>query len=162
MDRDLLSAVLGRRIWPRSLAPARLRGYRRKSVRGASYPVVLQQRRVSVEGVILDGVDVAEKARLSAYEGDGYELVTAQTELPRRRLRRVFLFTPKCGAYNSSSRPWSFAGWRLRHKRLTMKAVVVGWVEQNAQPARNCRTGELMGFAALNPSYRGSGERTGR
>jgi hypothetical protein len=28
MDRDLLSKVVGRRVWPRALKPARLPGYR--------------------------------------------------------------------------------------------------------------------------------------
>ena len=129
MDRELLSAVLGRRVWPCALAPAVLRGYRRGSVLGASYPVVLRQRRASVEGVILRGVGAAETARLCAYEGGGYEPAQALAELPRRSVRRVLLFRPRPGAYTVSTRPWSFVGWRLRHKRLAMKAVVVGWVE---------------------------------
>ena len=134
MERELLSAVLGRRVWPCALAPAVLRGYRRRSVLGASYPVVLRQRRASVEGVILRGVGAAETARLCAYEGGGYEPVKALAELPRRSVRRVLLFRPKRGAYTVSIRPWSFVGWRLHHKRLAMKAVVIGWVEQNAKP----------------------------
>jgi len=126
MDRDLLSAVLGRRMWPRSLVPAVLRGHRCKGVRGANYPVVLRQRRAAVDGVILDGVGTVDQARLSAYEGDGYELVQALAELPRRRCRRVFLFAPRRGAYVVSNRPWTFAGWRLRHKKSVMTAVAVG------------------------------------
>ena len=82
MDHDLLSAVLRRRVWPRALAPAVLRGYRRSSAQGASYPVVLRRRGASVAGVILCGVSTAETARLFAYEGDGYELACAVAELP--------------------------------------------------------------------------------
>ena len=126
MDRDMLSAVLERRVWPRSLVPVVLRGHRRKGVRGANYPVVLRQRRASVDGVILDGVGTVEQARLSGYEGDGYELVLALAEPPRRRCRRVFLFAPRRGAYVVSNRPWSFASWRLRHKRSAMMAVAGG------------------------------------
>jgi len=123
MDRDLLSAVMGRRVWPRVLAPAVLRGYRRRNVQGASYPIVQRQRDASIRGVILDRVGTVEQARLSAYEGDGYELALALAELPRRRCRRVFLFVPRRGAYVVSNRPWTFASWRRRHKRSVLIAV---------------------------------------
>jgi len=136
MDRHLLSALLGRRAWPRSLVPAVLRGHRRKGVRGANHPVVLRQRRASVDGVILHGVDTVEQARLSAHEGDGYDLVQALAELPRRCCRRAFLFAPRRGAYVVSNRPWTFAGWRPRHKQLAMKSVAVGWVEQTCETHR--------------------------
>ena len=126
MDRDLLSAVLGRRVWPHVLAPVVLRGYRCRSVHGASYPIVQRQRDASISGVILDGVGTVEQARLSAYEGDRYELVQALAELPRRHCKRVFIFAPRRGAYVVSNRSWSFAGWRLRHKKSVMMAVAVG------------------------------------
>jgi hypothetical protein len=95
-------------------------------VRGANYPVVVRQRRASVDGVILDGVGAVEQVRLSAYESDGYELVQVLAELPRRRCTRVFIFAPRLGAYVVSNRPWSFAGWRLRYKRSAMIAVAAG------------------------------------
>ena len=92
-------------------------------MRGASYPVLLRKRRASVKGVILDAVTAAERDRLFAYEGDdGYELMQAVVELPRRRLRRIFLFRPSRGAC-ASNPPWSFPGWRLRHKRWVMMAL---------------------------------------
>ena len=132
----MLSTVLERRVWPRSLVPAVLRGHRRKRVLGANYPAVLRQRRASVDGVILDGVSTVEQVRLSAYEGDGHELVQALAEVPRRRCRRVFFFAPRCGACVVSNRPWSFTGWRLRYKQLAMKSVAVGWVEQPCETHR--------------------------
>lgn len=119
MDRELLSAVVGRRVWRCSLVPAVLRGYRRSSVRGASYPIVVPQRGASVEGVILRGVGAVEIARLRAYEGDGYELVRT---LARKPPRTVLLFQPKPGFYDMTQRRWTLAGWRLRHKRSVMKA----------------------------------------
>jgi len=126
LDRDMLSTVLEQRVWPRSLVPAVLRGHLRKGVRGVNYPVVVRQRRASVDGVILDGVGAVEQVRLSAYESDGYELVQVLAELPRRRCTRVFIFAPRLGAYVVSNRPWSFAGWRLRYKRSAMIAVAAG------------------------------------
>ena len=123
MDRDLLSEVLGRRIPLRALLPARLPGYRRAAVRGAAYPIILPQRGASVRGVILRRVRPVKRSRLCAYEGDGYEPVCAMAELPGKRRARVFLFKSKPGAYTVTSRPCSFATWRLRHKRLEIAAI---------------------------------------
>jgi Gamma-glutamyl cyclotransferase, AIG2-like len=123
MDRDSLSEALGRWVAPRALRPARLLGRRRAAVRGASYPVVVSQRGTVVKGVILRGVRPTEQARLSAYEGDGYELERALAELPGQRRVRVFLFKPKPGAYTVTGRPWTLARWRLHHKPSEMRVV---------------------------------------
>jgi hypothetical protein len=117
MDRDLLSQVLERRVWPRALKQAQLPGYRRRAVRGAGYPVVLRHRGASVSGVILAGVTCAQRTRLSGYEGEGYVLVRALAGDP---LRAVLLFTPRPGAHIAAPTPWSLVGWRLRHKREAM------------------------------------------
>jgi hypothetical protein len=116
MDRHLLSEVLGRRVALRALRPARLLGYRRAAMRDVDYPVVLFQRGTVVKGAILHGVKPTERARLSAYEGDGYELERALAELPGQRRVRVFLFKPKPRAYTIASKPWSLSGWRLLNK----------------------------------------------
>jgi gamma-glutamyl AIG2-like cyclotransferase len=123
MDRDSLSEVLGRRVALRALRPARLPGYRRAAVRDVDHPVVLFQRGTVVKGVILHGVKPTERARLSAYEGDGYELERALAELPGQRRVRVFLFKPKPGAYTVTGRPWTLARWRLHHKPSEMRVV---------------------------------------
>ena len=44
MDRDVLACVLARPVIAAALKPATLRGWRRCSVRGASYPVVVRDR----------------------------------------------------------------------------------------------------------------------
>jgi hypothetical protein len=124
MDRDSLSEALGRWVAPRALRPARLLGRRRAAVRGASYPVVVSQRGTVVKGVILRGVRPTEQARLSAYEGDGYELERALAELPGQRRVRVFLFKPKPRAYTIASKPWSLSGWRLLNKEPTRNALL--------------------------------------
>jgi Gamma-glutamyl cyclotransferase, AIG2-like len=118
MDCNLLSGVLGRRVAPRALLPARLLNHRRAAVRGAAYPVVLFRRGASVRGVVLRRVKPTERVRLCAYEGDGYGPVCAMVELPGERRVQVFLFKPKPGAYTISSRPWSLGTWRLHYKRL--------------------------------------------
>jgi hypothetical protein len=126
MDRELLSAVLRRRVWPRELRPAVLHGYRRRAVRTDGYPIVLPQRGASVRGRILDRVIAAELARLAAYEGDAYEPARAWAEIPGKSGKRVFFFKPKPGAYVGSSRQWSLAGWRLRHAASELEALAGG------------------------------------
>jgi hypothetical protein len=83
----------------------------------------LFQRGTVVKGVILHGVKPTERARLSAYEGDGYELERALAELPGQRRVRVFLVKPKPGAYTVTGRPWTLARWRLHHKPSEMRVV---------------------------------------
>jgi Gamma-glutamyl cyclotransferase, AIG2-like len=117
MDRDLLSQVLGRRVWPRALTPALLRGYRRRAVSGEHYPVVLPHRGGSVSGVILRRVAAAERELLAGYEGDSYELLCAVAEGSGKAPKQVLFFQSKPGAYTVTSRPWLLASWRLRLKR---------------------------------------------
>jgi hypothetical protein len=117
MDRDLLSQILGRPVWPRALTPALLRGYRRQAVGGRRYPVVMPHRGGSVKGVVLRGVMASERDRLCAYEGEGYELASAVAEPRGKAPRRVVFFKPKPGAYKVTNRPWSLAGWQLHRKR---------------------------------------------
>jgi hypothetical protein len=123
MDREVLSEVLGRRVWPRDLTPGLLRGHRRRSVRDAGYPVVLPQRGAFVRGVILGRVTARECDRLSAYEGDGYELARGQASPSDRPLRGVLFFKPKPGAFAVTLRPWSPAGWCLLNKASKTKAL---------------------------------------
>lgn len=123
MDRNLLSQVVGRRIWPRALRPAMVRGWRRRAVCGASYPVALRERGASIKGVVLAGVTRVECALLSEFEGNRYELVPALAQLPAEPLGRVFFFRPKRGAFTLASGPWSLASWRLRHRASVVHAL---------------------------------------
>src|SRR5262249_53161951 len=113
MDRGVLSEVLGRRVWPRLIVPARGRGSERRAGWGASYPVVVRERGASVEGVIFAGVTADEQARLCHYEGDGFELVQAPAKLRSERRARVFLFEPVIGTHRVTGGPWSLSRWRL-------------------------------------------------
>jgi gamma-glutamylcyclotransferase (GGCT)/AIG2-like uncharacterized protein YtfP len=50
-----------------------LRGYARFLLKGQCYPAVTEDRKSSVEGSLLEQVNVAVLARLDAYEGEQYE-----------------------------------------------------------------------------------------
>jgi hypothetical protein len=45
MDREVLSKVLGRRVWPRERVPALSRGYRHHASRGEKTPLPFGSRR---------------------------------------------------------------------------------------------------------------------
>ena len=116
MDPDLLSWVIGRVIAPAALRPAIVPGYRRSSVRGANFPVVLRDPTASVEGVVLRDVNVAERQRLADFEGDSYAIVPSLAEFRDRPTEPVLLFEPKTGAFSATSRPWSLERWQRLHK----------------------------------------------
>ena len=126
MDRELLSTVLGRRVWPRELIPAVLRGYRRSPVHAERYPIVLPRRGASVRGRVLDRVTAAERARVAAYEGDAYEPARAWVEIPGQFRKPVLFFKPKPGAHLVTNRQWSLASWRLRHAASALEVLAGG------------------------------------
>jgi Gamma-glutamyl cyclotransferase, AIG2-like len=112
MDPALLAWVLGRRVAARALLPARLHGYRRCSVEGFSYPLVLRRRGQSVEGVVVERASRAELRRLIEYEGEDYRLSRATAAIGDGRLLPVFLFTPRPGRLKPTGRPWRPAARR--------------------------------------------------
>jgi gamma-glutamylcyclotransferase (GGCT)/AIG2-like uncharacterized protein YtfP len=61
---------------PRQSVPARIEGWRRHAIRGASYPGIGAAPGSSVEGRLWLDVTTAELARLDAFEGAEYRLQT--------------------------------------------------------------------------------------
>ena len=112
MDPALLAWVLGRRVAPRALLPARLHGWRRSSVEGFSFPLVLRRRGQSVEGVVVERISSADLRRLVAYEGEDYGLSRAAAATSEETSLPVFLFTPRPGRLKATSRSWRFAARR--------------------------------------------------
>lgn len=115
MDPALLAWVLGRRVAARALLPARLYGYRRFSVEGFSYPLVLRRPGQSVAGVVAERMSRADLRRLVAYEGEDYRLSRATAATGEGRLLRVFLFAPRPGRLKPTGRPWRPASRRRRY-----------------------------------------------
>jgi hypothetical protein len=132
MDRDVLACVLARPVIAAALKPAALRGWRRCTVHGASYPVIVRDRAVSVEGRTLDGVSRGEADRLAAYEGPSYSLIQTFADFPARGPRAVFVFTPRPGAFRALDADWSLAEWQATHKPRFLAALV-----RSAAAARN-------------------------
>jgi hypothetical protein len=123
MDPDLLSRGIGRMIVPGALSPALVHGYRRSSVRGTNFPVVLRDSTASVEGVVLREVSVVERERLADFEGDRYVLVPSLAEFRDRPLEPVLLFEPKAGAFAATGKPWSLERWQRLHKPAWLRTA---------------------------------------
>jgi hypothetical protein len=124
LDHDVMALVLGRRLPPQAYVPAILPGHSRFRARGASYPVVVQDPRGEVPGVIVGGLSARDVGYLSAYEGPGYRVVPLKVR-SLGRLVTVSVFEPIVesgkGYRDSRLQPsrelWNLATWQRRHKR---------------------------------------------
>jgi hypothetical protein len=122
MDADILSLVIGRTVNDGALRPARLPGFRRVAVKAATYPIILRDEGASVDGVIVDGISVRERALLEDYEGTRYRLVSRPivfNEEPGHAL----VFEPVESAFESSGEDWDFERWRNQEKTRFMISV---------------------------------------
>jgi hypothetical protein len=124
LDHDVVALVLGRRLPPGAFVPASLPGHSRFRARGASYPVVVQDPRGEVPGVILGGLSARDVDYLAAYEGPGYRVVPLKVR-SLGRLVTVSVFEPVVesgkGYRDSRLQPsrelWNLVLWQRRHKR---------------------------------------------
>jgi hypothetical protein len=125
MDRDLLSAVLGRPIKHSDLKPALAKGYRRVTARGLNYPLAVIDKSGSIKGVMLERVSAAGRQRLIAYENPEYRLVCAAVQAPAGMHVKAFLFAAKPIAFIVTGRFWSLARWQKRYK-----ASALAWIKK--------------------------------
>jgi gamma-glutamylcyclotransferase (GGCT)/AIG2-like uncharacterized protein YtfP len=70
----VMEAVTGRRFAPR---PAHLPGYRRRLLRGRTYPGVVADPRETTHGVLFEGLGAEDLEILDLFEGDPYERLLA-------------------------------------------------------------------------------------
>jgi gamma-glutamylcyclotransferase (GGCT)/AIG2-like uncharacterized protein YtfP len=128
MDPDVLGLVIGRPVARAALEPARLEGFRRLRVEGASYPMLVADPEGVVEGRLWREASAADRARLDTYEGEGYERVPLEVETTtgERLLAEVYLVRP--GRLRPSAEPWDLASWQARFKRhyLAQGEALVG------------------------------------
>lgn len=126
-DLDVLSLVLGRRIVPTRLKPARLAGYRCLYVKGASFPVIVPATPDdTVEGCVLEAVDAHEARRLRRYEGVRYSEMTVSVAVEGQGTAAARVFRPRAGLA-ATDEPWRLEAWQRRHKRDFLRRVR-GWM----------------------------------
>lgn len=120
MDRDVLELVLDRPLGSGALVPARLGGYRRMRILGDSFPVLVEDARVTVDGVVFTSASPEEDARILFFEDYDYELAPCRPVLPDGRAVEATF----CGAEDRvrvSDEPWELQPWAARHKRGFME-----------------------------------------
>ncbi len=125
MDTDELSVVIGRAVQADTLKPARLAGFDRVAVQGASYPMILPDEDGMVEGVMVAGISPEEREALEAYEGQRYRVTTCMVD-GRFQRREVFMFEPVEGAFTATDKEWDLLQWQ-RHEKADFLESVRRW-----------------------------------
>ena len=116
IDPDIREMVLGRPI--DAVGPASLGGYRRYPVVGEPYPAAVPDPGGRVDGVLAEGLSVAEAAALSRFEGSGYDATQCLVELPgldesQGHAAWVFVAGPSVPLDQGE---WSVEVWARDHK----------------------------------------------
>ncbi|MQY04883.1 gamma-glutamylcyclotransferase family protein [Actinomadura macrotermitis] len=118
---EVLHVLLGR---VPDLAPARAAGWRVRALPGVVYPGLVADPAATADGMLITGLDEAEKRLLDAYEDDLYEIAV----LPLDGGRRGRAYIWKGTAEDTDWDPVRFAdhelisyvetcrGWRLGHR----------------------------------------------
>ena len=114
-DRDVLEAVLGARASVLRLTPAHLSDHRCVHVPDESYPMLVSQPGVEVDGDLIHGLGRGDWARIRFFESEEYELSACTVvDIGGERLDAAL-----CGAaveVCARSEPWDLDAWRERHK----------------------------------------------
>lgn len=122
-DPDVLSLVLGRRVAPARVKPARLAGYRCFYAKGASFPVIVPGTPGdTVEGCVVQAVDAHEARRLRRYEGAQYSEATVSVTVEGQGTLAARVFVPRAGLVPTAE-PWRLDAWQRRHKRDYLRRV---------------------------------------
>lgn len=120
LDADVRTAVVGRAL-PEA-GEAVLEGHARVAVRGATYPAIRRDHRGAAPGAVFRGVGPREAARLSHFEGDGYEARRLPVALADGAQEQVWVFVPR-PAMPLLPQPWEFESWARRHRRRYLAGV---------------------------------------
>lgn len=116
IDPDVRRLVLGRHA-PTAIEPARLEGWRRLPLAGATYPVIVRDPAAAVAGILVRGLDAGARGLLVRYEGPEYELLPVEVLTGSDRRVAASVFAPRSGRARRGRGEWDFAEWARRHKR---------------------------------------------
>jgi gamma-glutamylcyclotransferase (GGCT)/AIG2-like uncharacterized protein YtfP len=117
MDAGVRRAVLGGKA-PKRLERCVLLGWRRFVALRATFPIVTQDGRGRVYGLLAHDISVAARALLDAYEGpDGYRAERWIVEREDGGRLRAMVYVPDgSGAVRASKEPWDLDEWQAAHK----------------------------------------------
>ncbi len=120
IDPDIRRHVMGD-LAPASVEPARLEGWRRFSLKGASFPIARPDRAASIDGVLARGLDKAAGRLLDIYEGPGYGRTIVSVRDADGKARDAVLFVEDGSVeFIVVPQPWDYEVWVRRHKKEFM------------------------------------------
>lgn len=116
LDEDVRRLVLGERA-PAVVEPATADGWRRLTLEGVDYPVIVRAEGEVVAGVVARGLDATARTRLERYEGPDYVRAAIEVLLDTdgRRLA-VNVFVPRPGFRVIGRHGWDLARWQRQVK----------------------------------------------
>lgn len=114
-DPDVRRTVIGPSVNRIATVPAVLPGWRCVFLRGRDYPVLQPDIAAQTEGVLADGVDPRQAARLDCFETDEYRRGTARVRRADGQMIAAHIyFAARPGL--ASTTAWEFEAWQRRHK----------------------------------------------
>ena len=120
IDTDIRRHVMGE-LAPASVEPARLQGWRRFSLKGASFPIARADRTASIDGVLARGLGKEAGRLLDVYEGPGYGRTNVSAVDARGKAHDAVLFVEDGTVeFVVVPQPWDFDAWVRRHKKEFM------------------------------------------
>ena len=114
MDRDVLELVVDRPVAAGALQPARLDGFRRVRVRNDSFPMLLEDRRACVDGMVFRSERELDDQRILFFEDYDYALEPCRPVTVDGPVDAMF-----CGidpSVDASDDPWTLEAWAIRYK----------------------------------------------
>lgn len=141
LHRALLDAVTGRAVADGDVMPASLPGHRVAWAAGQVFPMLAANAGRSADGLLLNGLDAGDLARLDYYEAAfGYVLhpVTVTDGQGKDIAARVYLTPP--GLWTAGA-DWSLTDWQNAHGAVNVDAAfhamaLFGTLDADAMGAR--------------------------
>lgn len=113
-DSDILGAVLGRRLPGSAFLAASLPGFVALYYPGEVYPALVPRPGASALGLLIHGLDDADRAALDVFEGDQYRRDQALVDTAQGPIA-ADLYLPARDLPETAPL-WTLSLWRSRHK----------------------------------------------
>ena len=115
-DPDVRRAIIGSGVAHIAITPAVLPGWACVFMRGRAYPILQPDSTAETEGVLADGVDLRQAARLDRFETDEYRRRSARVRVGGGRIVEAQVyFAARPGL--ASTTGWDFEAWQRRWKK---------------------------------------------
>lgn len=119
-DPEVLEVVLERVASELDCVPARLRGYRVARLPDESYPVLIESRDGSVDGMLLRGLSDKDFDRIAFFESNEYRFERCRVEVMGAGEVNA-LYCSEGVTQSGPRKPWSLEEWQRAEKPEFMR-----------------------------------------